>query len=233
MKDTLIFIPGTLCTDELWCQQERQLQEKYPIVHADIKRDTSLIAMAHRILEETSGSLSVAGLSMGGMVALELVRLAPERVARLALLGTNPYPPTPVQRDHFSKLEKRVKNGEFLSIPKKELIPKMLYRYEKDLVNVTLRMAEETGEIPYLHQLEALQTRHDQLPILKTIQCPTLIMTGENDLVCPPSLHEEMHRIIPQSSYVKVRNCGHLIPIEQPQVVLDALEVWLKEETRL
>jgi pimeloyl-ACP methyl ester carboxylesterase len=228
-KTPLILLPGLLCDEALWAPQVAALSDLATCRVADLTRDDSLAAMARGVLDEAPPRFALAGLSMGGYVAQEIMRQAPARVTRLALLDTSARADTPerlAQRRGFVELAHK---GEFHGIT-----PRMLPIYlhpdhltDKALTDTVLAMAQRVGRDGYLRQQNAVMGRPDGREALKRIAVATLVLCGRDDQATPLKLHEEMAALIPDAHLVVVERCGHMSTLEKPAEVNGAMRQWL------
>lgn len=229
-KEHLLLVPGTLCDSRLWKHQADSLNDVADISIGDVTKDATLEEMARTILQNAPEKFSLAGLSLGGMVALEIMNQAPERVNRLALLNTNPTDPKPDQRETWNGLKKLVNVGRFSEITRDHLLSNLVHPdhlTNRELTSTIIEMSEAVGQETYLRQLHAVDARSDFRPYLSHITCPTLVLAGKEDSICPVALHLEMHELIPDSKLIVVEACGHLSSLEQPEAVTGALREWL------
>lgn len=228
-KEPLILLPGTLCDERLWNQQINGLVNIADASVISLHNHDSIEGLALEVLSKAPQKFSMAGLSLGGIVALEIMRLAPDRVNRLALLSTNPFLPRPEQQEVWNKFIALSKSGNFLDITKDYLLPVLIDDANRtgELEHIIIEMAEQIGAAGYVNQLRAVASRKEQSSILSTIKCPTIVIGGEEDKVCPVSLIEYMGNAIPNAKQQIVSNAGHLITMEQPEKVTDALKEWL------
>jgi|SRR5699024_6159066 len=231
-KETLVLIPGTLCNERLWESQVIHLQEIADVHIGNIFQDDSIEGMASRILKETKGDFFLAGLSLGGMVAIEIMKQAPERVKKLALLDTNPEGPTQKQIETWERFINLSENGQFNSITKDYLLPGLLSEQNQTLEkqNIVIQMANEVGKETMKKQMTALTHRPNVKNVLQQIKIPTLVIVGENDITCPPSMSEEIARNISKSELKIIKNAGHLVTLEEPNEVSKLLKSWLMED---
>jgi pimeloyl-ACP methyl ester carboxylesterase len=230
-KQALFFLPGTLCNERLFSHQVHYLSELASIFVCDLTSARSIQGMAQRVLSGAPAEFALAGLSMGGIVAMEIIRQAPERVTRLALLDTNPLPARDDQIESWRELQGFTQAGDFGQITPHRLLPHLVTsrgQTDAELVKTIIKMAEEVGPDAYLGQLEALIDRPDSRPTLKSIQVPTLVLSGRQDELCPVVMHKEMASHIPGSAQVIIEQCGHLSALEQPQAVTAVLSYWLQ-----
>lgn len=228
-KPNLLLVPGLLCDRRLWQAQVEGLRHSAECTVADVTSGDSIAALAAAaIAKMPPGPFAVAGLSMGGYVALEVARQAAARVKGLALLDTTARPDSEqatADRRRMMKLAEtdfeRVVNA---------LLPRLLapaHMRDAKLVAVVKAMAKDTGVEAYRRQQEAIIGRVDSRPHLGKIACPTLVLCGKEDALTPVALHEEMANAIPGARLVVAPQCGHLSPLEQPQVVTMNLVHWL------
>jgi pimeloyl-ACP methyl ester carboxylesterase len=185
--------------------------------------------MAEATLEEAPDRFALAGLSMGGYCAFEIMRQAPQRVTRLALLDTSARQDTEEQRSRRRGLIELAQKGEFKGVTPR-LLPLFLHqdRLGDEALTSTVRsMAERVGKDAFLRQQTAIMGRPDSRPGLARIACPTVVLTGRQDLLTPPAMSEEIAAGIPGSRLVIVEDCGHLTTIERPDAVNAAFRDWL------
>ncbi len=229
VKPKLVLVPGLLCSDTLWTAQREGLADIADIIVADITRDDTMDGMAQRILDGVNGSFSLAGLSMGGYVAFEVMRRAPRRVDRLALLDTGARADTPEQTTRRRDLIKLADRGEFKAVSPK-LLPLLIHLdrlSDAALVAEILAMADSVGKDAFLRQQNAIMRRADSRPGLSAIECPTLVVCGREDVLTPPDLSVEIAGLIPGAELVLVEDCGHLSTMECPEEINAALRNWM------
>jgi pimeloyl-ACP methyl ester carboxylesterase len=225
----IVLIPGLNCSARLYTEQLPVLWQFGPVTVADHTRDDSMEAIAARILAAAPPRFALAGLSMGGLLALTIVRQAPERVQKLALLDTSARPETPEQTARRKPQIALAQNGRFAEVPALQF-PLFVHRNRQGDVALRARvrlMAEETGAEVFLRQQHALITRADARPLLVTIKSPTLVLVGDGDELTPPALSRELAEGIAGSRLVIVPDCGHLSTMEQPEAVNRALVEWM------
>lgn len=226
----IVLVPGLLCTARLYAEQIPALWRFGPVTVADHSRDDSMAAIARRILAAAPPRFALAGLSLGGYVALEIMRQAPERVAKLAVLDSRVGAELPAQTANRLPLIELAKTGRFAEIPDR-LFPVLVHRDrlgDAALQSVVRAMAEETGPDAFLRQTQAIITRPDARPVLSAISCPTLVVVGDNDALTPPKLAEEIAAGIRGARLVVIADCGHLSTLERPDAVNQALAEWME-----
>src|SRR5579872_1939984 len=228
-KIPLILLPGLLCDAALWRAQVEGLGTLATPTIIDLTRDDSLAGMARRALAEAPPTFALAGLSMGGYVAQEVMRQAPERVTKLALLDTSARADTPEQSARRRGLIELSEKGEFKGVTPR-LLPLLIHgaRHEdKPLTDVVMGMAERVGKAAFLNQQKAIMGRPDGREDLRRIACPTLVLCGRQDGLTPLALHEEIAGLVAGAKLVVIDDCGHLSTMEKPVTVTAALRQWL------
>ncbi len=227
MSDPLptLLVPALLSTPRLYADQLPQLWRFGPVIVADHTRDDGVPAIAKRILAEAPPRFALVGLSMGGYIALEILRQAPGRVAKLALLDTSARPDAPEQSEGRRALMALARSGRFGEIADMmypRLVDKSRHN-DANLKQIVRTMAQEIGPEAFVRQQSAIMTRPDSRPTLTSIRCPTLVLVGESDALTPPELASELAAGIAASRLVKVPGSGHLSSLEQPAAVTRAL----------
>ncbi len=226
---SLVFLPGLLCDHALWAHQCMHLTDVVEIVVGDLTRDDTIAAMAERILDEAPDTFALAGLSMGGYVAQEIMRQEPERVERLALIDTQARADTAEQVKTRKDLIHLATIGKFKGVTPR-LLPNLIHHDRLDdptVRDVVLDMAERVGQEAFVRQQTAIMGRQDGREDLRSIRIPTVVLCGRQDSLTPPELHEEMAERIPGARLVIVEEAGHLAPLEQPHAVTAVLRYWL------
>jgi pimeloyl-ACP methyl ester carboxylesterase len=231
MRDPLpvMLVPGLLCSARLYAGQIAALWRFGPVMVADHRHDDTMEAIARRILGTAPPRFALAGLSMGGYIALSIVRLAPERVERLALLDTSARPDAPQQSERRRALIALAQSGRFAEIADL-LWPIFVHRDRQgdtELHGIVRTMADETGAEVFVRQQHAIMTRPDARPTLGSIKCPTLVLVGDGDELTPPELSQEIAGAVAGARLVTVPNCGHLSTLERSDAVNRALAEWL------
>ena len=226
----IVLIPGLLCSPRLYGEQVPELWRFGPLVIADHTRNDSVAAIAGRILAAAPPRFALVGLSMGGYTAFEIMRKAPDRVVRLALLDTSARADTPDQSERRRAQIALAQSGRF-----KEVLDQLFHlwvhrsRWSDESLRQTVRlMAEETGLEAFTRQQTAIMTRPDSRPDLAVIRCPTLVLVGDADEATPPDMAAEIANGIAGARLVTVPECGHLSTLERPHHATQALIEWLE-----
>lgn len=229
VRTPLVLLPGLLCDAALWQPQIGALADLAAPLVGDLTRHDSLAAMAAAVLATAPEYFSLAGLSMGGYVAQEIMRQAPARVRRLALLDTSARADTDEQRARRRGLIELAGKGEFRGVTPR-LLPLLLHPDrlgDRPLVDTVIGMAERVGKDAFLRQQQAILGRPDGRADLARIACPTLVLCGRQDALTPLAVHEEMAAAVKGARLVVVEDCGHLAPLERAEAVTAALQEWL------
>jgi pimeloyl-ACP methyl ester carboxylesterase len=229
----LVFLPGLLCDAALWHAQAEALAGVADVAIADLTRDSTLSAMAARVLAEAPPRFALAGLSMGGYVAFEIMRQAPERVIRLALIDTMASLDAPERTRQRVGMKALAEQGRFLGISP-QLLPNLIHpsRIGTPVADEVIAMGKRVGRDAFLRQQQAIIDRPDSVPTLATINVPTLIIVGENDKLTPVTEARKMHAGIQGARLEILPECGHLPPLELPERTTALLRAWLSGSPR-
>jgi pimeloyl-ACP methyl ester carboxylesterase len=219
-----------LCTGDLWRDQRAALAHMADVAVADIGRAQDFPTMARQILSVAPPRFALAGLSMGGYVAFEVLRQAPERVTQLALFDTNARADRPEQ---IAQRRLLIGMGRALGVRAVQAaLLKFLVHPERlddrPLVDRILAMADSTGQSTFERQQAAIMGRPDNRGFLASITCPTMIVVGRQDALTPVKVAEEMHAGIKGSRLEIIPDCGHLPTMERPDAVSQLLSQWLE-----
>jgi pimeloyl-ACP methyl ester carboxylesterase len=218
----IVFVPGLLCSARLYAPQITALWPSGPVIVADHRRDETVDAIAARILASAPPRFALAGLSMGGYIAFAMLRQAPERIDRLALLDTSARADTPEQTDARKKLMALAEAGKRLTDVVELLAPRFLHvnrAHDESLKGTVRAMARDTGLEAFLRQERAIMSRPDARPQLAGIRCPTLVLVGEDDPMTPVEAAEEMLALLPDGvgRLERLDRCGHGTFRDQPE----------------
>ena len=230
MALSIVLVPGLLCTARLYAEQIPTLQRLGPVTVADHTRDDSMAAIAERVLADAPPRFALAGLSMGGYVAFEIVRQAPERVARLALLSTSARVDPPEISERRRRQIALAEDGRFGAVAGMQF-PLLVHRSRLDdegLQTLVRLMADEIGAEAFVRQQTAIIGRADSRPDLAAIACPTLVVVGDGDELIAPENSVEIADGIPGARLLTIAECGHLSTLERPEQMTAALTEWLQ-----
>jgi pimeloyl-ACP methyl ester carboxylesterase len=224
-----VLIPGLLCTPRLYAEQLPALWRFGAVTVANHTHDDSMSGIARRILSLAPPKFALIGLSMGGYVAFEILRQAPDRVAKLALLDTTARPDAPEQTEQRKRQIEMARHGRFDGIAQL-LFPRFVAAArhgDRALQDIVRTMAEDTGAEAFVRQQTAIMNRADSRAGLGAIACPTLVVVGADDALTPPDRAAEMVAAISGARQRVVPECGHLSTLEQPETVTQALVAFL------
>jgi pimeloyl-ACP methyl ester carboxylesterase len=226
----ILLVPGLVSSPRIYAPVLAALWRFGPVTVANHIRDDNMGAIARRILAEAPPRFALAGHSMGGYIAFEIMRQAPERVARLALLNTQARPDAPEATARRRGQIARAESGEFRAVLD-ELFPGLVHPSRRDdaaLRQLVYDMGDDVGPAGFVRQQRAIMNRPDSRPALAWIKCPTLVLSGDEDNTIPNSLSVEMADGIHGAKLVILPTCGHLPQPEQPQATAEALSGWLR-----
>ena len=226
----LVLVPGLLCDALLWRAQVEHLPDVAETWIPDHTRSATMAGVARDVLAAAPfESFALAGLSMGGYISLEIMRQAPQRVRKLALLDTAARADTPEQTKRRRELIELANRGKFLGVTDM-LMPLLVHPSrlaETPLIGAIKLMAKNVGKDGFVRQQQAIMSRADSRPLLATISCPTLILCGRQDQLTPLDRHEEMAAGVKGAKLEVLENCGHMSTMEKPEQVNRALRQWL------
>ena len=226
----LVLLPGMMCDERLFATQISQLSKQREVYFAQISGHETITELATEVLNNAPPVFALAGLSMGGIVAMEVLSQAADRVERLALLDTNPLA-------ELSDVAKRrgpqidaVKSGQLKEIIRDEMKPNYLFDGDKKtkILKLCMDMALDIGPDAFIRQSIALRDRIDQKNTLRTYKRPALVLCGRHDVLCPLERHELMHNLLENSKLEIIEDAGHLPTLEQPKITNMALISWLE-----
>jgi pimeloyl-ACP methyl ester carboxylesterase len=224
----VIFLPGSLCDERVFADQLREIDQ--PCEVADLTLDDSIAAMAIRVLRAAPPRFALVGLSMGGIVASEIARLASERVLAMALLDTNLGVADDLQLRTRRRWASDVRSGRFAQVVE-ELVPALTISPEAH-GPLIVEMATAVGPAGFLRQNEALLHRRDQLSVISRFQGPILIACGSDDRLCSPRVHADLAARFAHARLLVVEQAGHLSSIDQPVALTSGLTDWLDDLNR-
>ena len=229
-RPTLALLPGLLCDAALWQSQVAALAGLADCRVAELTAEETVAGMARSVLALMPDRFALAGLSMGGYVALEILRQAPERVTKLALLNTRATPDSAEETARRRDLVALAERGQFKGVTPR-LLPLFLHEAhlaDAAIVGTVRAMAERVGKDAFIRQQKAIMARPDSRPTLAAIRCPTLVLCGREDVLTPVEGHRAMAAGIRDARLEVIDDCGHLSPLEQPERVNVALVGWLE-----
>jgi len=225
----LLLIPGLACTDALFAAQIPRLSRDRQVIIGDHMQHDSMADIAAHILANAPSRFALAGLSMGGYLCFEILRQAPERVERLALLDTSARADTPEKTALRHEALELVAAGKFMAVchATLELSIARSRHGDTELKQAIIDMAVDTGPDVWAQQIHAIIGRANSVPMLGNITCPTLVVVGDEDQLTPPELAREMAEGIPDAQLNVISDCGHMSTMEKPDQLTGLLQDWL------
>lgn len=231
-KVNLVLLPCLAGDRALWEAQIAALSDVAEITVADLTRSDTMAGMARDVLEVAPAKFALAGLSMGGYASFEIMRQAPERVSKLALLDTTARPDTSEQTVARRDLISLCERGEFRGVTPR-VLPRWIHQSrlnDQALVTAITEMIGRVGKVAFVRQQLAIMHRPDSRPGLSRVRCPTLVLCGRQDQSTPLEYSLEQAADIPNSRLVVIEECGHLSSMERPDEVSRAMRAWLTED---
>lgn len=231
VSQNLVLIPGLLCTEALYTAQIGGLSDVANVTVAGHRDAGTMAGLAASILRTAPERFALAGLSMGGYIAFEIMRQAPDRVERLALLDTSARPDLPEQSENRKRLV-ALAEKKGVGAAAREMFAKLVSpanAEDETLKAAFIEMAEATGVTGFANQQAAITGRADSRATLAQITCPTLVLVGDEDQLTPPEVAREIASGIAGSTFTLVLDSGHLSTMEAPGAVTNELRLWLAE----
>ncbi|MEM6887228.1 MAG: alpha/beta fold hydrolase [Pseudomonadota bacterium] len=231
MREPLVLLPGLMCDARLFTPQIHALSSETAVMVAPITQGHRIEEIASALLDLLPKRFALAGLSMGGIVAMEVLRRAPDRITRLALMDTSPLAETPQAAAAREPQIIAARSGRLEDVMREEMKPKYLAPGAKSLVvlDLVMEMARKLGPEVFVQQSRALQRRRDQQDTLRKCDLPTLVLCGEHDTLCPVKRHIFMSELIRNAQLHVIADAGHLPTLEQPDATTDALREWMAQ----
>lgn len=225
----LVLLPGMMCDARLFAPQVAAISATRAVHCAPIGGHEGVAALAAEVLAHAPPRFALAGLSMGGIVAMEVLRRAPERVERLALLDTNPWAERPEVSAAREPQIATARGGGLARVMRDEMKPHYLADGPRraEILDLCMAMALALGPEVFVRQSRALATRPDQEETLAAFRGPALVLMGEGDRLCPRDRHDRMHALIPGSRLAVIAGAGHLPTLEEPEATTAEITRWL------
>lgn len=226
----LVLLPGMMCDARLFGPQTACFSGRRVVHHAPISGAESMQGLAAAVLAQAPARFALAGLSMGGIVAMEVLRQAPERVERLALLDTNPLAEAEEVKARRGPQIDKARAGRLAEVMRDEMKPNYLADGpgKRELLDLCMQMALDLGPEVFVRQSVALRDRPDQRETLRAFKGPALVLCGREDALCPVARHELMADLLPNATLTIIDGAGHMPTLEKPQETNAALARWLE-----
>ena len=232
MAEPLVMLPGMMCDARLFQPQIDVFEScyRYEVIIPPLYGADRIADLVQELLLVLPQRFALAGLSMGGIIAMEMMRQAPDQITRLALMDTNPFAETDERQTLREAQIAKVRAGGLKSVIRDEMKPHYLAQSEnrRQILDLCMDMALDLGDEVFMQQSRMLASRIDQSETLAKVTVPTLILFGEEDQLCPPERHHAMADLIAGAKLVKIDNAGHLPCLEQPKETTTALQRWLE-----
>lgn len=218
----LVVVPGMLCDPSLW--SDVTFPEGHAVQHVALRRP-DVGALADDVLSAVDGPFVLVGLSLGAIVGFEALRRAPERIAGMCVMATNAAAPRPEQHVSWRELDGLVAAGRFAEVVERTL-PDMFPDRRRSTADAERyrRMAQAVGADAARAQLAAQPTREDAFATLRSARCPSVVLAGSRDTLCPPAFHHAIAEALPHSRLRELPDAGHLVPWQRPDAVGAALQ---------
>jgi len=222
----LVLLPGMMCDARLFAPQIAALQDRVRVTVPLPVSAPDMARLAMDVLADAPDRFALGGVSMGGILAMEVMRQAPDRVTHLALIDTNPFAERDAVKARRGPQMEAVRTGRLSAIMRAEMKQNYFSHRDDsaDLRDLAMAMAVDLGADAFIAQSLALRDRPDYEATLRGVRCPTLILCGRHDQLCPVERHQAMKAMIPHARLCIVEDAGHLPTIETPDIVTTALQ---------
>ncbi|CEG55562.1 alpha/beta fold hydrolase [Legionella fallonii] len=223
-RETLIFLPGVLSDQKVWAYQVSHLSELAACSVIPITSSNNTADLLEMVLKQIAGKFCLVGHSMGGRLAMELARQAPERVSKLCLINTSARPDSPEKQQNRIEMIHAVEQGKFKTVATNLANYYVFHnKIKKEVISMFLRV----GEQAFLNQQIALLTRKEITSFLTQLTMPTLVIHAREDKNFSLTEHEELADAIPHAKLAVIEDAGHMCPMEAPQAITTLLRFWL------
>lgn len=231
MREPVVFLPGMMCDARVFGPQLTALSKDHAVTVAPITKGERIEEIASGILDLLPRRFALVGLSLGGIVAMEILRRAPDRVSRIALMDTNPLPETPQSAADLEPLIIKARSGHLRDVVQAMLGANTLApgSGRAEVIALVEDMADHIGAEVIVRQVRAMQRRRDYQAELRRCKVPALVACGEHDGLTPIKRHSFMAGLIPYAELIVIEGAGHLPTLERPEATTDALRAWLKQ----
>ena len=227
-KQNLVLIPGLVCDEQVWRHQAEFLSDIAEIIIPPVVKSTTMFGLAEEVLAISAETFAVAGFSMGGYVAMEMYRQAPERISRLALLDTTARDDTKIKAEARINAIQACEDGKFENIID-GMISILLHpeHQQAPLSEFVPRMAGRVGSEAFVRRHRAMQSRQDSRDLISSCNIPVRAICGRQDAMCSVEEHEEMANLAKYGRLSVIEECGHMTILERPHAATALLRDWL------
>jgi len=229
MSEPILFVPGMMSDARVFGPQIEDLSRDFALHVARVTRAESIREMAAEAIHHAPPRFALAGHSMGGIVAMEMLRRAPDRITRIALISTTPLPETPEQAAWREGQIVKAQAGNLSEAMRAALGPDNIGPGpgRAPVLELLDKMAADIGPQEFIRQSRALQRRPDAQKVLRMMRAPALVLCGGQDKLTPPRRHEFMAELIPYAELAVIDEAGHVPMLETPAKVNLALRAWM------
>ncbi|WP_417523598.1 alpha/beta fold hydrolase [Marinovum sp.] len=231
MREPLVLLPGFMCDARVFGPQVAALSYDTPVMLAPVTQGERIEEIASAILTAAPAKFGVAGMGFGGVVAMELMRRAPERVTRIALIDASPLAETPQDASAREARIIRARTGRLREVLQEDLSTAGLAvsPYRSDVMALALDMGMHLGADIYTRQSRAMMRRKDQQAVMRKCKVPALILCGAENAALPVKRHQFLATLIPYAKLEVIEGAGHMAALEQPEAVINALRAWQRQ----
>lgn len=231
MREPLVLLPGFMCDARVFGPQVAALSFDTPVMLAPVTQGERIEEIASALLTAAPAKFAVAGMGFGGMVAMELMRRAPDRVTRIALLDASPLAETPQDASAREARIIRARTGRLQEVLEDDVTTAGLAvaPYRNDVMGLALDMGLHLGSEVYTRQSRALMRRKDQQAVMRKCKVPALVLCGAENAALPVKRHQFLSTLIPSARLEVIEGAGHLASLEQPEAVINALRAWQRQ----
>jgi pimeloyl-ACP methyl ester carboxylesterase len=231
-KENLVFLPALMCDHRMYNQQIKYFENKYNVFNFIFTKTTSITRAAELIIKQFKNkSFSLIGTSMGGYIAMEVMKLNSSNVNKIVLISTSWEEDTEERKSYRQQsIEKAKLYKDQVYMVNDDTIKNYIYNFTDNKANIIKIMAKDLGKETLINQQQLIMSRTESIEDLKKYNIPTLFICSEHDKITPVEVHKKMHKAVKDSSLVEIKACGHLSPVDNPQIITKELDAFLKRD---